>query len=72
MPGGTFLPIAGPIGSALGLALGALIMMVIGANYHYLMNRFPDNGGTYTYTTKSFGASKKAPSTSSYHPIRAH
>ena len=55
MPGGTFLPIAGPIGSALGLALGALIMMVIGANYHYLMNRFPDNGGTYTYTKRCFG-----------------
>ncbi len=55
MPGNTFLPIAGPVGSALGLALGAVIMMLIGANYHYLMNRFPDNGGTYTYTKLCFG-----------------
>jgi len=56
MPGNTFLPIAGPVGTALGLGLGAVIMMVIGKNYHYLMNRFPDNGGTYTYTKECFGA----------------
>ena len=55
MPGGTFLPIAGPVGTALGLGLGALIMLILGANYHYLMNRFPDNGGTYTYTKLCFG-----------------
>ena len=55
MPGNTFLPLAGPIGSALGLGLGGLIMLVIGANYHYLMNKFPDNGGTYTYTKHCFG-----------------
>ena len=50
MPGNTFLPIAGPVGTALGLGLGALIMLILGANYHFLMNRFPDNGGTYTCT----------------------
>ena len=55
MPGGTFLPIAGPIGTAVGIALGGLVMILIGANYHYLMNRFPDAGGTYTYTKKCFG-----------------
>jgi len=55
MPGGTFLPVAGPVGSALGLGLGAVIMLIIGANYHYLMNRFPDGGGTYTYTKICFG-----------------
>jgi len=55
MPGSTFLPIAGPIGTAVGIVLGALVMLVIGANYHYLMNRYPDAGGTYTYTKYSFG-----------------
>ena len=55
MPGNTFLPLAGPVGSALGLGLGGLIMLVIGANYHYLMNKFPDNGGTYSYTKHCFG-----------------
>ncbi|MBE6473383.1 MAG: amino acid permease [Coriobacteriaceae bacterium] len=55
MPGNTFLPIAGPLGTALGIALGAIIMLVLAANYHFLMNRFPDNGGTYTYTKRCFG-----------------
>ena len=55
MPGGTFLPIAGPVGTALGIAVGALVMLILGVNYHYLMNRFPDDGGTYTYTKRCFG-----------------
>ncbi|MBQ3906918.1 MAG: APC family permease, partial [Lachnospiraceae bacterium] len=55
MPGTTFLPIAGPIGTALGLGLGGLVMLLIAVNYHYLMNRYPDGGGAYTYTKKAFG-----------------
>ena len=55
MPGTTFLPVAGPIGSVLGIAIGGLIMLVIGMNYHYLMNRYPDSGGTYAYAKYSFG-----------------
>ncbi|MBQ9467775.1 MAG: amino acid permease [Clostridia bacterium] len=55
MPGGVFLPIAGPVGTAIGIALGAAVMLVLAKNYHYLMNRFPDSGGTYTYTKKCFG-----------------
>ena len=55
MPGGVFLPIAGPLGTALGIALGALVMLILARNYHHLMNRFPDAGGTYTYTKRCFG-----------------
>ena len=55
MPGTTFLPIAGPLGTALGIALGAAVLMVIGVNFHYLMNRYPDAGGTMTYTIQTFG-----------------
>ena len=55
MPGTTFLPIAGPVGTAIGLGLGGLVMLLLAVNYHYLMNRFPDGGGTYTYTKKTFG-----------------
>ena len=55
MPGNTFLPLAGPVGSALGLGLGAVVILIIAANYHFLMNRYPDAGGTYTYTKKCFG-----------------
>ncbi len=55
MPGTTFLPLAGPAGTALGLGFGALIMLILGANYHHLMMRYPDAGGTYTYTKHCFG-----------------
>ena len=55
MPGSTFLPIAGPIGTTIGIAVGALIMLIIGRNYFFLMNRYPDAGGTYSYTKNTFG-----------------
>ncbi len=55
MPGTTFLPAAGPLGTVLGLLIGAAVMFIIGINYHYLMNKFPDSGGTLTYAIKTFG-----------------
>ena len=55
MPGTTFLPIAGPLGTAIGMAVGAVIMLVIGINYHYMMNRHPDAGGTYSYAKYEMG-----------------
>ena len=55
MPGTTFLPIAGPMGTVLGLAFGAVVMLVIGMNYHYMMNRYPDAGGTYAYAKRVIG-----------------
>ena len=55
MPGTTFLPIAGPFGTAIGMAIGALVMLLIGYNYHFMMNQFPDAGGTYSYAKKTLG-----------------
>ena len=55
MPGTTFLPIAGPVGTAWGLGLGGLVMLVLALNFHYMMNRYPDAGGIYTYTKEAFG-----------------
>ena len=55
MPGTTFLPKAGPLGTTLGIILGAIVMFIIGVNYHYLMNKFPSGGGALTYTIKTFG-----------------
>lgn len=55
MPGTTFLPKAGAVGTFIGIIVGAVIMFIIGVNYHYLINRYPDAGGTLTYTVKSFG-----------------
>ncbi len=52
MPGTTFLPLAGPAGFALGMTIGALIMLVIGMNFSFMMKHLPDPGGTYTYCSK--------------------
>ncbi len=55
MPGNTFLPIAGPAGASIGLGIGGLVMLILAVNFHFLMNRFRDGGGTYTYTKACFG-----------------
>ncbi len=56
MPGTTFLPVAGPVGTALGIGAGAIVMLILGVNYHYLMNLYSGGGGVYTYTKKCFGS----------------
>ncbi len=53
----TYLAQAGPAGSVLGLALGALIMGIISLNYAYLMRAYPDAGGAVV----SGGASHYVP-----------
>lgn len=55
MPGTTFLPLAGPVGTSFGIAIGAFLMLIIGLNYHYLMIKYPDDGGTFTYAARTFG-----------------
>ncbi len=50
-----YLGQAGPMGSVLGIVLGALIMLVIARNYSYMMQIFPDVGGAYTYSREVFG-----------------
>ena len=55
MPGTTFVPLAGPAGAVLGVALSALVMLVIGANYGYLMSRRSGLGGLYAYAKEAFG-----------------
>ncbi len=55
MPGNTFLPLAGPMGTVLGILIGGLLLMIIAANYHHLVGKYPDAGGAFTYTKKIFG-----------------
>ena len=55
LSGNTFLPHAGPLGIVIGMLIGALIMLIIGVNYSYLIKRYPDAGGTYTYSKEMFG-----------------
>ena len=55
MPANTFLPNAGPLGTLIAMAAGAIIMVVIALNYSYMINHFPVAGGEFTFTNASFG-----------------
>ena len=55
MPGTTFLPVAGPTGTIIAMTTGTLIMLVIGFNFAFLMQRKPGPGGVYAYTKEAFG-----------------
>lgn len=55
MPGTTFLPVAGPLGTLVGLCIGAAVMFLIGRNYHYLIQHFPESGGAYCYVRRICG-----------------
>ena len=55
MPGNTFLCKAGPLGTAIAMAIAATIMIIIAFNYSYMINRYPVAGGEFTYARKAFG-----------------
>ena len=56
MPGTSFLPGAGPLGTLLGFLIGAVVMAVIAWNYHTLVSRWPCSGGAFSYAQDAFGA----------------
>ncbi len=55
MPGTTFLPISGPLGTLIGITLSAIIMLIIGVNYSFMINHYPDAGGSFTYARENMG-----------------
>ena len=55
MPGTTFLPKAGTLGTLIGMSIAALIMITIALNYGYMIQKYPIAGGEYTFTEKTFG-----------------
>jgi len=55
MPGSTFLPIAGPAGTVISMAVGLVIMLLVGSSLCFLMNHSPGSGGIYTYTRTALG-----------------
>ena len=55
LPGTSFLPKAGPAGTAAGMLIGALMIIVIAISYGYLINKFPLSGGEFIYTKEAFG-----------------
>lgn len=55
LPGSAFLPKAGPLGTAIGMMIGALLIIVIALSYGYLIRKFPVSGGEFVYTKKAIG-----------------
>ena len=53
--GNTYLSGAGPLGSVIGILIGAVIMLITAKNFHYMANRYPSAGGIYSYTKNVFG-----------------
>lgn len=52
---GDWLGQAGPLGAAIGLALGGCIMLFIGKSYGFMVKTFPVAGGEFAYSYKGFG-----------------
>ena len=55
MPGTSFLPVAGPFGTVVAMAVGTIVVLIIAKNISFLMNRNPQTGGVYSYTKEAFG-----------------
>ncbi len=55
MPGNSFLPAAGPIGTFVGLFLAAIMAYIIAQSYSYLIRKYPVEGGEFEYVTQAFG-----------------
>ena len=55
LPWTEFLPMAGPLGTAIGVLLGALVMAIVAWNFHVMTNRFPGPGSVYSYASEVFG-----------------
>ena len=55
LPGNAFLPKAGPAGTALGMLIGAAMIIVIALSYGYLIRKFPVSGGEFIYTKEAIG-----------------
>lgn len=54
-PGKKFLPNSGPAGTAIAMVLGALIMIVIAMSYSYMVPKYPEAGGEFTFTKRCIG-----------------
>lgn len=55
LPGTTFLPKGGPLGTLIGMSAAGVIMAIIAASYGYMIKKYPVAGGEYTYALNTFG-----------------
>lgn len=54
-PGKKFLPNSGVAGTAIAMVLGALVMIIIAFSYAYMVPKYPQAGGEFTFTKNCFG-----------------
>ncbi len=54
-PGKKFLPNSGVAGTAIAMALGALVMIIIAFSYAYMVPKHPRAGGEFAFTKAYFG-----------------
>lgn len=54
-PGKKFLPNSGVAGTAIAMALGAVVMIIIAASYAYMVPKHPKAGGEFTFAKACFG-----------------
>ena len=55
MPGTTFLPTAGTLGTTLAMVIGAFVMVVISLSYSYMVSCYPKAGGEFVFARACFG-----------------
>lgn len=56
-PGKKFLPNSGVAGTAIAMLLGALVMVIIAFSYAYMVPKYPQAGGEFTFSKMCFGKS---------------
>ena len=54
-PGKKFLPNSGVAGTAIAMAMGAIVMIIIACSYAYMVPKYPKAGGEFTFTKQCFG-----------------
>lgn len=54
-PGKKFLPNSGVAGTAIAMLMGAGVMVIIAFSYAYMVPKYPQAGGEFTFTKNCFG-----------------
>lgn len=54
-PGKKFLPNSGVAGTAIAMVLGALVMIIIAMSYAYMVPKYPQAGGEFSFAKACFG-----------------
>ena len=52
MPGTSFLPNAGPLGTIIAILIGAMCFVFVSRSFGYMIGKMPENGGVFTYVLR--------------------